>query len=87
LYFAVELLTESVPIDVDIMSSQCKEVVETVTEKIDNVYKRIKKNEESPNTEYLFNNLETENNMDKTIKRMDMLNNMDFVPRNNPPTI
>jgi len=87
LYFAVELLTESVPIDVDIMSSQCKEVVETVTEKIDNVYKRIKKNEESPNTEYLFNNLETENNMDKTIKRMEMLNNMDFVPRNTPPTI
>ena len=83
LYFAVELLTEPVPSNVDIMSPQCKELLENVTTKIDSIYTQIKQNEESPNTDYLFNNLEAENNMEKTIQKMDMLNNMGFVPRNN----
>jgi hypothetical protein len=82
LYFAVELLTEPVPTNVDIMSPQCKELVEIVTAKIDSIYKQIKKNEDSPNTDYLFNNIEAENNMERTIQKMDMLNNMGFVPRN-----
>ena len=34
-----------------------KETIENVTEKIDQIYKQIKKNEESPNTDYLFSNL------------------------------
>jgi hypothetical protein len=75
-------MTETVPTNVDITSPQCKEMIEIVTSKIDSIYKQIKKNEDSPNTEYLFNNLEAENNMDKTVKKMDMLNNMEFVPRN-----
>jgi hypothetical protein len=83
LYFAVELLTEPVPSNVDIMSPQCKQLLETVTTKIDSIYRQIKQNEESPNTDYLFNNLEAENNMEKTVQKMDMLNNMGFVPRNN----
>jgi hypothetical protein len=78
----VELLTEPVPTNVDIMSPQCKELVEIVTAKIDSIYKQIKKNEDSPNTDYLFNNIEAENNMERTIQKMDMLNNMGFVPRN-----
>ena len=83
LYFAVELFTEPVPSNVDIMSPQCKELLENVTTKIDSIYTQIKQNEESPNTDYLFNNLEAENNMEKTVQKMDMLNNMGFVPRNN----
>ena len=82
LYFAVELLTEPVPANVDIMSPQCKELVEIVTAKIDSIYKQIKQNEDSPKTEYLFNNLEAEDNMEKTVKKMDLLNNMGFIPRN-----
>jgi len=81
LYFAVELLTEPVPSNVDIMSPQCKELVEIVTAKIDTIYANIKKNEESPNTDYLFNNLEAENNMEKTLQKMDVMNSMGFVPR------
>ena len=82
LYFAVELLTEPIATNVDIMSPKCKELVEIVTAKIDSIYKQIKQNEDSPNTDYLFNNLEAENNMERTIQKMDMLNNMGFVPRN-----
>ena len=82
LYFAVELLTESVPTNVDIMSPHCKEMLEIVTTKIDSVYSQIKKNEDSPNTDYLFNNVDSENNLEKTLHKMDMLNSVDFVPRN-----
>lgn len=83
LYFAVELLTESVPTNVDIMSPHCKAMLEIVTTKIDSIYSLIKKNEDSPNTDYLFNNVDSENNLEKTLQKMDMLNSVDFVPRNN----
>jgi len=82
LYFAVELLTEIVPTNVEIMNPHCKEILPVITEKIDLIYKQIKQNEHSPNTEYLFNNIETENNMDKMIAKMDMMNGIEFTPRN-----
>jgi hypothetical protein len=81
LYFAVELLTESVPTNVDIMSPHCKAMLEIVTTKIDSIYSLIKKNEDSPNTDYLFNNVDSENNLEKTIHKMDTLNSLDFVHR------
>ena len=64
------------------MSPHCKEMLEIVTTKIDSVYSQIKKNEDSPNTDYLFNNVDSENNLEKTLHKMDMLNSVDFVPRN-----
>ena len=82
LYFAVELLTEIVPTNVEIMNAHCKEILPTITDKIDLVYKQVKQNEHSPNTDYLFNNVDMENNMDRTIAKMDMMNGMDFIPRN-----
>ena len=41
------------------------------------IYKQIKKNEESPNAEYLFNNLDTKNNFERSLKQMEMLNSVD----------
>lgn len=81
LYFAVELLTENVRTDVELMTPACKEVLQNVVGKIDQIYTQIKKNEESPNTDYLFNNLEQQNNMENTIRKMNLVNSMEFVPR------
>jgi hypothetical protein len=79
LYFAIELLTEYVPTNIELIGN--KDTVKNVIEKISEIYKQIKKNEVSPKTEYLFNNLKKENNLENSIKKLNMIENMDFVPR------
>ena len=79
LYFAVELLTEYVPTNIELISD--KNLIEVVIEQIHQVYKQIKKNEHSPNTEYLFNNLESQNNFEQSVKKLEMLQSMDFIPK------
>ena len=74
LYFAISLLTESVPTNIEMISD--KTILNTVVEQIDNIYIQIKKNEESPNTDYLFNNLETKSNFEKSIQKMEMMNQL-----------
>jgi hypothetical protein len=74
LYFAVALLTEYVPMNIEMISD--KTLVKTVVEKINNVYKQIKTNEVSPNTEYLFSNLDNENTFEESMKRMELMNKM-----------
>lgn len=81
LYFAIELLTENVPINVELISD--KKTLEIVTSKIHDIYKQIKKNEISPKTEYLFKDMEKSNNLENSIKKMSMIENIDFVPRLN----
>jgi hypothetical protein len=75
LYFAVALLTEPVPTNIELMSN--KPMIQTISEKINEVYKQIKKQEESPNTEYLFANLQKENAFERSMKRMDLVNSLD----------
>ena len=79
LYFAIEMLTEHVPIHIELISD--KNLIEVVIEQIHQVYKQVKKNEHSPNTEYLFNNLESQNNFEQSVKKLEMLQNMDFIPK------
>jgi hypothetical protein len=55
-----------------------KPMVQIVVDKINTIYKQIKKNEESPNTEYLFANLERENTFEKSMKKMELMNSMDI---------
>jgi len=76
LYFAVALLTETVPINIELSSD--KETIKNVIDKINQVYKQIKKNEESPNTDYLFANLEKQNTFEKSMKRMELVNSIQF---------
>jgi hypothetical protein len=80
LYFAVGILIETVPINIEIISN--KTVLQNVVENINKVYKQIKKNEESPNTDYLFNNMNAANKMEKSIKKMELIQNLDNMSRN-----
>jgi hypothetical protein len=77
LYFAVELLTEQVPTNIELTTN--KQTIQNVVEKINQVYKQIKKNEKSPNTDYLFANLEKQNTFEQSMKKMEMMNSMDFI--------
>jgi hypothetical protein len=81
LYFAVGLLTDSVPSTVEIISKDHKPVLISVLEQISVIYKQIKKNEISPNTDYLFSNLEKHNAMENTMKRLEILDSMGSFPK------
>jgi len=77
LYFAVEILCEPVPINIELMAN--KEMVQNVVDKINSVYKQIKKNEHSPNTDYLFANIDKQNTFEQSMKKMEIMNSMDFM--------
>lgn len=81
LYFAVGLLTDPVPTNVEIISKEHKGVLVSVLEQIALVYKPIKKNEVSPHTEYMFSNLERQNNLEKSLKKLEIMKSMgSFLP-------
>jgi len=79
LYFAISLLTETIPTNIEMITN--KPIVQSITSKINTIYKQIKKNEESPNTDYLFANLEKENSFEQSMRKMELVNNMDFLSR------
>lgn len=80
LYFAVALLTEPVDNSIELMSN--KPMVQSVVDKINLIYKQIKKNEQSPNTDYLFANLEKENAFEQSMRKMELVNSMDIFNNN-----
>ena len=81
IYYAINLLTETLDDKIPIISNI--DLVKLVQSKINLIYKQIKKNEITPNTDYLFNNSITNNNLEKTIKRLDKMSTLtEMIPRN-----
>ena len=68
--------------DEEIMRESQKPVVNTIIKNIDTIYKQIKKNEESPGTEYLFKDMKS-SNLEKTIEKLEKMNTFGdtFMPR------
>lgn len=80
LYFVVEILTNSIPLDEEIVVN--KEKVSSIIQKINNIYKQIKVNEIAPSTDYLFHGLNG-NNLEKTIAKLEKMESFGetFIPR------
>lgn len=84
LYFAIELVTEHVNTSIPFIRNSTN--VKNISNKIDNIYKIVKKNEKAPETDYLFNSLNNgKSNLEKTIHRLETMNkiNNTIIPRTN----
>jgi len=77
LYFAVSLLTQPYATRQDIILPDYKDKINNVVQKIDAVYREIKKNEVSPKMDYLFHGT-GKSDLDRTIAKLDILNSMNF---------
>ena len=73
LYYAISIITENINENLPDMISN-KQIVENVLSKVNNIYKQIKANEISPNTEYLFDNMEKDNTLNESIRKLDIMN-------------
>jgi hypothetical protein len=71
-------LTDSFNTQIEIIEN--KLIIDNITKKINLIYKEIKKNEEAPATDYLFNGLE-KSNSEKTFEKLEVMNNMNTIIR------
>jgi hypothetical protein len=79
IYNAISLLTETINYNIKIISNE--DIISNITKKINLIYKDIKKNEIAPDTDYLFNGLDKKSNLEKTIERIEKMNEIDILPQ------
>jgi len=78
LYYAVAILTE--PWNSGLELIQDKNLLSIVVKKINTIYTQIKKNEESPNLDYMFSfssDLNKSQKIERSMMQMEMIGNMD----------
>ena len=79
IYSAINFLTENVDFNIPLVEN--KKFIENISNKINIIYKEVKKNEITPQTDYLFEGIER-SNLDKTVEKIEKMNNMEnYVPR------
>ena len=66
-------MIDNVDFNINIVSN--KPEIDAIIQKINSIYKDVKKNEISPNTDYLFTNLK-KSNLEKTIEKIELMNNL-----------
>ena len=77
IYYAIALLTEHVDLQTPLHNSTG--VIEKIKKKINLIYRQIKRNEVAPATDYLFNNVHTDNNLKKTIHKLEKMGEMNYI--------
>jgi hypothetical protein len=82
MYFVIEVFTEPYSIEEEIVKDKNK--ITVITQNINKIYKQIKKNERSPGTDYLYQNLK-QSNLEKTIAKLETMNSLgaEYIPRIN----
>ena len=80
IYYAMALLTEMYDTKTPIVND--KDLIKKIKNNYNQIYKQIKKNEITPKTNYLFNNLNNNKNLENTISKLDKMNSLTFIPRN-----
>ena len=79
LYFVISMLTTNLDYTIPIIENQL--LIKDVTSKINSIYKQVKQNELKPDTDYLFHGINDMSNEEKTNKKLDIMNGLDFIPR------
>jgi hypothetical protein len=80
MYFVIEVFTEPYSLEEEIVKDKTK--IAVILKNINKIYKQIKKNEHSPGTDYLYQNLK-QSNLENTIAKLETMNNLglEYVPR------
>ena len=86
LYFVISLICENIQFtkSEEIIKESQKHIVTNVLQKVDVIYKQIKKNEKAPRTDYLFMHHQKDdknNNLQKSLNKMNQLNEIDLQQR------
>jgi hypothetical protein len=81
MYFVIELFTE--PYNLDENIAKDKEKILNIVKNINKIYKQIKKNEHSPGTDYLYQNVHA-SNLERTIAKLETMNTLEMPRLENP---
>jgi hypothetical protein len=83
LFFCVSLITEHVNLHEELIGEREKEKLPQINERINSIYKQIKKNQHLPNMDYMFHNTLPKNNIEHTVKKLETMDNFGelFIPR------
>ena len=76
IYYAIYILCDNIDTNISFINKKDKDLVNIIVSKVDNFYKQIKQNEISPNTDYLFESLPSKSNKEKSIKKIEIMNNI-----------